>query len=101
MWVYCMFDLPVTTPTLRKKYTEFRKKLLRFGFRMVQYSVYNRYCASHDQVEVIKRRVQLAVPENGMVSLMVITDKQFGDIQHYVRGKNPKYELYGKQLTFF
>jgi CRISPR-associated protein Cas2 len=101
MWVYLMFDLPVTTKKHRKIYADFRKKLLQSGFQMVQYSVYHRYCASHDQVDVIRRRINSFVPEEGMVSLMVITDKQFGEIKHFVRGKKPPKRLYGEQLYFF
>ncbi len=46
MWVVVMFDLPVDTKKARREYTRFRKKLLRDGFMMLQYSVYARHCAS-------------------------------------------------------
>jgi CRISPR-associated protein Cas2 len=101
MWVYVFFDLPVQTKADRKRYTDFRKSLLKFGFTMVQFSVYHRYCASFEQVEVIKKRVKQTVPVDGLVSVMVITDKQFGNIAHFCKGKPGKKQEIPGQLMFF
>ena len=51
MWLFAMFDLPVTTTKARKRYAEFRKVLLEQGFSMLQYSVYARYCASEEMAD--------------------------------------------------
>ena len=40
MWLFTMFDLPVTTPKAKKRYAQFRKLLIKEGFSMLQYSVY-------------------------------------------------------------
>lgn len=48
MWVLALFDLPVDKPESRRQYTRFRKELLDDGFTMMQYSVYQRHCASWD-----------------------------------------------------
>jgi CRISPR-associated protein Cas2 len=101
MWVYVLFDLPVFTKDHRKRYSEFRKSLLTYGFSMVQFSVYNRYCSSYEQVEVNKRRIKLAIPAEGMVSIIVITDKQFGAIAHFTAGKREKRGEIPDQLAFF
>ena len=40
MWLFVFFDLPTNTKTERKAASGFRKKLLKDGFTMMQYSVY-------------------------------------------------------------
>jgi CRISPR-associated protein Cas2 len=77
MWVMAMFDLPVDTPEARRAYTQFRKKLLQDGFGRLQYSVYVRHCASEENAEVHARRVERALPDDGEVRVLNITDKQF------------------------
>lgn len=101
MWLYVFFDLPVNTEAHRKRYTRFRKNLLRDGFTMVQFSVYNRHCASSESVDVHKKRVKAMVPTEGMVSVLAITDKQFELIEHFVAGKTPPAAPIPKQLEFF
>ena len=77
MWVVTMFDLPVETKEARKEYTIFRKKLLKDGFSRMQYSVYIRHCASTENADAHIGRVSDAVPPDGEVRLLTITDKQF------------------------
>ena len=81
MWVLAMFDLPVETPSARRAYAQFRKRLLRDGFAMMQYSVYARHCASEENAEVHMKRVHAALPNDGEVRLLCITDKQFERMQ--------------------
>lgn len=78
MWLFVMFDLPVDTKAARKAYAQFRKELLKDGFHMLQYSVYARVCASQEAVAVHMRRVQNALPPDGEVRCLLVTDKQFG-----------------------
>jgi CRISPR-associated protein Cas2 len=77
MWVLAMFDLPVDTKAARRAYTQFRKHLLKDGFTKMQFSVYVRHCASEENSDVHVRRVQTAVPDDGEVRIITITDKQF------------------------
>ena len=56
MWLFAMFDLPVTTAKARKRYAQFRKVLIEQGFSMLQYSVYARYCASEEMAVALPRR---------------------------------------------
>jgi CRISPR-associated protein Cas2 len=51
MWVMVMFDLPVGSKEDRKNYSQFRKKLLENGFRIMQYSVYARPCFTDETAE--------------------------------------------------
>ncbi len=77
MWVITMFDLPVDTQKARYDYTQFRKKLLEDGFQQMQYSVYARACPSRENATVHIQRIEAALPPDGEVRLLSITDKQF------------------------
>jgi len=62
MWVLAMFDLPTDTKRARREYTLFRKRLLKDGFTMMQYSVYARHCPSKENAEVHVRRIEGTTP---------------------------------------
>lgn len=83
MWLFVFFDLPTNTKGERKAASQFRKKLLKDGFTMMQYSVYMRHCASRESMNVHVRRVKTFVPSEGQVSIMSITDKQYGNIVNF------------------
>lgn len=72
-----MFDLPMHDKPMRKAYALFRKRLMRDGFTKMQFSVYIRNCSSRENAEVHLRRVEEAVPEDGEVRVLTVTDKQF------------------------
>src|SRR5437899_656863 len=77
MWVVTLFDLPVDTKAARREYAIFRKKLLKDGFTMLQYSVYARHSTSEENALVHIGRVERAVPPDGEVRIITVTDKQF------------------------
>jgi CRISPR-associated protein Cas2 len=77
MWLVAMFDLPTDTRDARRQYALFRKDLLKDGFSMMQFSVYIRHCASEENAAVHVGRVERALPPDGEVRVMLITDKQF------------------------
>jgi len=77
MWLLAMFDLPVDTKKARKDYTLFRKALIKDGFTMMQFSVYIRHCASEENTDVHEGRVVTALPPDGEVRVISITDKQY------------------------
>lgn len=101
MWIFVFFDLPTETATLRKEYAQFRKKLLKGGFQMQQYSVYRRFCGSRESAEVHIKRVKKAVPPHGMVSILLVTDKQFGDMINIVGAKREPPPDTPQQLELF
>lgn len=101
MWLFVFFDLPVQTPTQRKRATRFRKDLLDDGFAMMQYSVYIRHCASKENADVHIGRVKDFVPPDGFVSVMGITDKQFGHIINIMGRKAVPPRRTPAQLEFF
>jgi CRISPR-associated protein Cas2 len=80
MWIFVFFDLPVQTKKERKAATRFRKDLMCDGFIMLQYSVYIRHCASYQSMTVHIKRAKSFVPEEGKVSILCVTDKQYGEI---------------------
>ena len=87
VWLYVMFDLPVETKAQRRLATRFRKDLLKDGFSMHQYSVYIRHCASHEAATVHIGRIKRLLPDEGLVSILKVTDRQFGDTVQFVGRK--------------
>lgn len=83
MWLLVFFDLPTETKRDRKAYARFRKDLQKDGFNMLQFSVYTRHCASGESADVHEKRVQKFMPEKGHVSILRITDRQYGDIINF------------------
>ena len=83
MWVFVFFDLPTETKRDRKNAGNFRKNLLKDGFDMMQYSVYIRHCASSESADVHEKRVASFIPPKGKVSILRVTDKQFGNIKNF------------------
>jgi CRISPR-associated protein Cas2 len=73
-----MFDLPVETRDHRRQYARFRKLRLKEGFVMLQYSVYARHGPSEESIDAVRNRVRHAIPPNGQVRLLPVTDHQFG-----------------------
>lgn len=83
MWLFVFFDLPVTTKKERKCAAQFRKALEKDGFSMMQFSVYIRHCPSKENRDVHIKRIRSQIPDIGMVSILSVTDKQYGDIINY------------------
>ncbi len=101
MWVLAMFDLPVDTKAARRAYTHFRKALLRDGFTRLQFSVYVRHCASKENADVHYERVRRALPDDGEVRIISITDKQFERMSVFWGKRRKPPELPPQQLEFF
>jgi CRISPR-associated protein Cas2 len=101
MWLFVFFDLPVVTKKERKIATDFRKTLVKNGFTMMQFSVYNRHCASRESADVHIKRVKSAVPPHGQVSILMITDKQYGDIINFFGQKVKPLPNVPRQLELF
>ncbi len=101
MWLFVFFDLPTNTKKQRHAAARFRKDLVQDGFTMMQYSVYIRHCASKESMEVHLKHVKTVIPEEGIVSALQVTDRQFGNTVNFVGQRStppPKTPL---QLEFF
>jgi CRISPR-associated protein Cas2 len=101
MWLFVFFDLPTNTKKERKVAAGFRKYLLKDGFTMMQYSVYIRHCASKESADVHVRRVKMCIPDKGQISIVCITDKQYGNIINFWGKVTTPLSEAPKQLEMF
>ena len=101
MWLIVMFDLPTKTKTDRKRAALFRRLLLKDGFSHMQHSVYLRHCASRENAELHIKRVKSFLPPRGTVSIIRITDKQFGMIESFYGHSSIPPPLAHHQLEMF
>jgi len=101
MWLFVFFDLPVTKKKDRRAATRFRKRLLKDGFSMMQYSVYTRHCASRESAKVHTKRIKGFVPPKGHVTLFSITDKQYSNILNFWGEKREPMDRPPPQLEMF
>lgn len=86
MRVVVMFDLPVGTSKERREYRRFRKELLSSGFIMIQESVYCKLALNQNAVKVITNRLDRIVPKEGFVLSMVITERQYTNMNYHIGG---------------
>lgn len=83
MWIMVFFDLPTDTAEDRKIYAQFRKRIMKDGFSMFQFSIYLRHCPSSENADVHIKRVKQILPARGNIGILSITDKQFGNMELY------------------
>lgn len=102
MRMMVFFDLPVKTKAQRRVATGFRNFLLKDGYHMIQYSLYARVCNGTDAVEKHEKRLRAALPDNGSVRLLVVTEKQYESIRVLVgKLKEEEERPADEQLSFF
>jgi len=101
MWVLVFFDLPTDTKKERREASQFRKKLLKDGFAMFQFSIYMRFCASRENAQVHSARTKINLPKKGHVGILTITDKQFGMMELFIGKKEVETEKPTQQLEMF
>ena len=77
MRVLVFFDLPVLTSENRRAYVKFRKFLLKNGFIMLQESVYCKLALNGTAVNAIVDNVHKNKPEDGLILLLTVTEKQY------------------------
>ncbi len=85
----------------RKRYTRFRKTLLRAGFDKLQYSVYARFFASQEAGEGYRTNLRGAVPPEGQVRFLMVTDHQFGKMEVIHGGTEAEPEKPPRQVELF
>ena len=101
MWLVVCFDLPVGEPRERRDATRFRHRLLEDGFAMKQWSVYTRYFVTRAQADAAADRIGGYVPPMGKVSIMFITDKQYGMVRNFEGRAPTETEKKPDQLALF
>ena len=88
MRVIIFFDLPTETAKDRKIYSNFRKLLINEGFAMLQKSVYAKLALNNSIVNSIKDKIYKNRPTRGIIQMLIITEKQFSEIEYVVGGSN-------------
>jgi len=101
MWLFVFYDLPTNTAKERKAFAKFRKKLMKDGFGMMQYSVYIRHCPSKENADVHIKRVKSFLPDDGQISILTVTDKQYGKILNFWGNKKSPIPESPQQLELF
>lgn len=101
MWIMVVFDLPTELKKHRKAAAIFRKRLLKDGFDMFQFSIYVRHCSSRENMQVHIRRIRGFLPEDGKIGIMYMTDKQFEMIELYENQRGAKAPPTSQQLELF
>lgn len=81
MRILVFFDLPVLTLENRRAYIKFRKHLLKSGFMMLQESVYCKLALNGTVANAIIENVHKNKPEQGLVQLLVVTEKQYAKME--------------------
>lgn len=82
MRVIVFFDLPMDTRKDIKAYTRFRKMLINEGFFMMQKSVYCKLAINEMVVKSVKDKINKQDISNGLIQVLVITEKQFSKIEN-------------------
>ena len=84
MRLIIFFDLPTLTTENRKEYIFFRKILLKEGFIMMQESVYTKLAMNRGSAILIENRIRKKMPKQGLVQMLVVTEKQFSSITNFI-----------------
>ncbi len=101
MWMVVFFDLPVKTKPERQRAAKFRNFLLNHGYIMIQLSVYARICNGQDRVDKHLGRLTANIPEKGSITMLQITDKQYGRMKTLVGKRTNNEKMRAEQLILF
>ena len=101
MWVFVMFDLPVTTKAEARAATKFREYLLDEGFEKSQFSVYARFLSGKEQYEAQLRRIEAHLPEKGEIYILGFTDRQYENIVRFAGQRRRASRKNPDQLALF
>ena len=88
MRVLVFFDLPMLSSEDRKAYTRFRKYLINDGYMMLQESVYCKLAMNQNAANASILRLKQNKPSAGLVQALVITEKQFANIELIIGDKS-------------
>lgn len=94
-----MFDLPIVEAKEKREYTKFKNHILKLGYKMVQYSVYVRTIVDKSKYDQELKRVSKYLPTDGNIRLLLITEKQYHDMQ-VLMGKKNYDEIYNDSSRY-
>ena len=92
MRVIVFFDLPSVTYEDRRHYNKFRKFLINDGFIMMQESVYSKLVLNTTSANIVQERIRKNKAPKGIIQVLVITEKQFSQIDYIVGKKKAETE---------
>lgn len=92
MRMILFFDLPMQTKQEVRIYTRFRKYLIKSGFNMLQFSVYSKIFNNVDSANKYMKIIKKNVPTQGQIRIMIVTEKQYADIEIIIGGKSKQEE---------
>ena len=84
MRILVMFDLPTETSEEKRSYRKFRKNLIKNGFIMMQESVYVKLAMNQGSADLIVKSIRKICPEEGIVQVLQVTEKQFSKMEFLV-----------------
>lgn len=90
MRLIVFFDLPSVYSIEKRRYNKFRKSLINEGFIMEQESVYSKLLLNSQQIGFITSKVEKACPKNGIVQLLIITERQYSQMKFIVGNTQSK-----------
>ena len=96
MRMIVFFDLPTKTAADLKEYRKFRKVLITNGFVMMQESVYTKLALNGTVAELIRKKVRKNKPPEGLIEMLIITEKQFSGIE-YISGEEQNCVIDGEE----
>jgi len=88
MRMLVFFDLPTLTAEDKKNYRHFRTLLIKNGFIMLQESVYCKMMTSPPVEKSVRNLLSKNKPPEGLVQILLITEKQFVKMDYLVGEKN-------------
>jgi CRISPR-associated protein Cas2 len=101
MWLIVLYDLPTNTKSQRRVAARFRKDIMAYGFTMFQFSAYVRHVVSREQADAYKRRVKRLIPQEGLIGILEVTDKQFEKIELFYSKEKKQMPGAPQQLQLF
>lgn len=69
MVILICFDLPRDSKEKRKQATKFRKQLIKLGFSMKQFSIYERYAYNQVSIDNVLDALEYNIPKEGKIVL--------------------------------
>lgn len=81
MRMMIMFDLPTYSLQDMREYRKFRKFLIENGFIMMQESIYTKLLLNGASATLMSKQVRKAVPKDGLVQMLIVTEKQFAGME--------------------
>ncbi|QJG66136.1 CRISPR-associated endonuclease Cas2 [Mycoplasma phocoeninasale] len=80
MRIIIMYDISTDEDNI-DQYNKFRNALYKLGYYRIQYSIYGKCIGSNSQYPYEKEKIMKVIPKKSNVRILLITEKQYGDIE--------------------